>query len=554
MDHALIVMFQLIASLGVVFSTIAVIVLLMKRLLAQKAKVMSGVAFRALAQNSSSPVIEMWVSTYGANHNALFMNKTISTARFLNILQEQYPKSTFVTRSCSMYGNTCNTIFKVEGENDQTCLISLNWSDHIFKDANTAAYTAKFELEDYLTEDGKLTVSYTTELVSDYSHESSFIQFILDAVKASEIERIYVDMKPDHTVLYKLHVSKGDVDLRPFKIPIHTLHSRYLNLAYEPVEIQFEGENHSIPMSELFSVLESTIELSSNAAIFGIPGSGKTVLVEGLAKHLSEELGYKVIMVPANVVSNLLDPAACAQFVSIIQFEKERGNEVVLIIDEAESLVAKNESGIHSEASTLMLQLLDGTLKRELNIPVVMVFNTKIENLNPAVFRAQRMAQIPIVLKPLKEERARLLVEYLKVHLPGKSFDSKTFELKLKQQNTMSDGTIYAEAGYISLADVYSTFLDQDRRVLISTILRRTSEKTISAKPAKEAITPKIKVLPIPEQVATEVAPRIVRAPVIVSRTNQAIEAALSDIPKEKKAQHQNIPRRDRRRKPKSKK
>lgn len=523
--------FQGIACLGILIVSVLIISHIIIDYFKRFPKKASTAIFRTLSKDSRNEVVDMWASIVGGPYNSKINDNSFVVDKFFSMLQLNF-KGEFCTRLCTDR-NSCNTIYKIT-EGQKIALISVNYSEQLVVDhKGRDAFKANFDISEYAQND-KVSLAYGYELVSDLDYNDPFILNIQGLVKECEAERIFYFNETSATVtLYKLKFGAMGIRFDPFKLELPEFTTDYMDAAYSDAKVEYGGESHGLKMSKIFNLVKKTIAMGGNISIFGSPGSGKTTLLENLAASLTRGTErYKVLMVPANVVAALKSPDNVAALINEVAQEREMGYKVILIIDEAEMLLAKSENGVHSENNTFMLQLLDGTLKKELGVATVLVFNTKIENLNPALFRAMRMAMVPIYLTPLDEDRARNLVKQLKRSLPGKVFDSAKFESILKNENALTDGTVYANQGEISLADVYSCFLDQDfRAMLLSYIREEATSQTLQIKlPTKSPRKVLLKLAPL-ENLAIPTASSQAVAPVLAVKAESVSTAPKPVIP-----------------------
>ena len=534
------IFFQAVASLGLVGATIAVIVQILKGEFKKNRSKKNNVDYRKLKLDSSNPVIEKWVTRHGTSTHALTTTATIASDKLLEDLKLTFPESEFLERLC-VDQRSCNTIFAVK-QGEQEVLLSINWSSHETSDAQDRPYftASEFEIDNFIQE-GRMSIGYGTEVVSDLDYNDPMVKNILAIIKQSRVDRqYYFDDKEEVTTLHRLQFWMDTITFSPYKVPTSDYSAEYIDTAYAAADVAYEGEKHSLKMSSVLNLVQKTIELKKNVCLFGTPGTGKTTLLEAIAARLtSDSRRYMPLFLPAATVSQLRDTQTMAKFVEEVKRQQENGREIVLMLDESEILLAASTNGIHTSDATFMLNFLDGTTSRELGIATILVFNAPIEKLNPAVFRSMRMGMIPIHLGPLAETQARALVLKLKRTLPGKIFDAKAFEKVLRETNRMTDGTTYAEAGYMSLADIYACFLDQDYRAMLLSFIRKESMGTET-----------------PQKVAAPVASPVKVKRIKLTAPQQKEDVAAPAVPAEtqsKATQPQKGPRRDRRRNKKNK-
>jgi hypothetical protein len=122
--------------------------------------------------------------------------------------------------------------------------------------------------------------------------------------------------------------------------------------------------------------------------VSGVPGTGKTVWTQAVAKEILMPLGYVVFILDHNAVENFVPPTYLER--------------ICLIINEADNLAQNRamEAAQYSNKTEHILSLLDGTLYRsvidemgsqlEQRLVVLMTCNT-MERLDPAMLRKGRI-------------------------------------------------------------------------------------------------------------------------------------------------------------------
>ncbi len=114
--------------------------------------------------------------------------------------------------------------------------------------------------------------------------------------------------------------------------------------------------------------------------LHGDPGTGKTSYI----KHLTSLIKDKdVLFVPPSMAEMLSEP-------SIIPFLMDHKNSI-LIIEDAERVIADREGNGSPAGVSNILNLTDGILGDCLNIQIVATFNMKREKIDPALLRKGRL-------------------------------------------------------------------------------------------------------------------------------------------------------------------
>lgn len=114
--------------------------------------------------------------------------------------------------------------------------------------------------------------------------------------------------------------------------------------------------------------------------LHGDPGTGKTSYIKFLTSLIKEK---DVLFVPPSMAEMLSEP-------SIIPFLMDHRNSI-LVIEDAERVIADREGNGSPAGVSNILNLTDGILGDCLNIQIVATFNMKREKIDPALLRKGRL-------------------------------------------------------------------------------------------------------------------------------------------------------------------
>jgi ATP-dependent 26S proteasome regulatory subunit len=112
----------------------------------------------------------------------------------------------------------------------------------------------------------------------------------------------------------------------------------------------------------------------------GDPGTGKTSYLKYLTRLITDK---EILFIPPSMAESLSEP-------SIIPFLMEHKNSI-LIIEDAERVIADREGNGSSAGVSNILNLTDGILGDCLNIQIVATFNMKREKIDQALLRKGRL-------------------------------------------------------------------------------------------------------------------------------------------------------------------
>ncbi len=169
---------------------------------------------------------------------------------------------------------------------------------------------------------------------------------------------------------------------------------------FESVSIQ---EYYNDDFLEIDSMIVGAMAKKQSGIILlhGEPGTGKTTYI----KHIiSEFKNREFIFVQNDFVRDLLKPA----FMSFLLDNKN----CILIIEDAEKVVAARDSFNEDSVVSTILQLTDGLFSDFLNIKIICTFNTDIDRIDKALLRKGRMIA-KYHFRPLTAEKTEALARKL---------------------------------------------------------------------------------------------------------------------------------------------
>jgi hypothetical protein len=169
---------------------------------------------------------------------------------------------------------------------------------------------------------------------------------------------------------------------------------------FESVSIQ---EYYNDDFLEIDSIIVDAIGKKGSGMVLlhGDPGTGKTTYI----KHLiSKFKNREFIFVQNDFVRDLLKPG----FVSFLLNNKNS----ILIIEDAEKVVASRDNFTEDSVVSTILQLTDGLFSDFLNIKIICTFNTDIDRIDKALLRKGRLIAKYRFL-PLTAEKTAALAKKL---------------------------------------------------------------------------------------------------------------------------------------------
>lgn len=180
-----------------------------------------------------------------------------------------------------------------------------------------------------------------------------FDSFLIN-IKKSGINLIKSHMGHLDTEEYEMNISDINLEKNYGKnfVKIHDLIIKRLNTPQDKGIILFHGE----------------------------PGTGKTSYIKYLTHLITDK---EILFIPPAMTESLSDP-------SIIPFLMDHKNSI-LIVEDAERVIADRELNGSSMGVSNILNLTDGILGDCLNIQIIATFNMKREKIDPALLRKGRL-------------------------------------------------------------------------------------------------------------------------------------------------------------------
>lgn len=168
----------------------------------------------------------------------------------------------------------------------------------------------------------------------------------------------------------------------------------------------------------------------------GLPGTGKTYYIRHLLKEMSEA-NKIVIYMPPNMVDYLVDPGFMTFLQQTVSEHSADGNFCVLLIEDAEPLLASRNADTRIQGVTNLLNMTDGLLNDMLKLQIICTFNVELRQLDAALLRPGRLIARK-EFKALGEIEANLLAQSLgiKHHFKAPATLSEIYAL-LKNKNTL---------------------------------------------------------------------------------------------------------------------
>ncbi len=157
-------------------------------------------------------------------------------------------------------------------------------------------------------------------------------------------------------------------------------------------EIRDLDINYGFGFAKFHDELMQRFNTSSKGLVLfhGLPGTGKTYYIRHLLKKMAS--GNKVVIyMPPNMVDHLVEPAFMTFISNAVSQWNEDEQFCVLLIEDAEPLLAKRQEGIRIQGVSNLLNMTDGLLNDMLNMQIICTFNVDLKKLDSALLRPGRL-------------------------------------------------------------------------------------------------------------------------------------------------------------------
>lgn len=224
-----------------------------------------------------------------------------------------------------------------------------------------------------INEDRRQMVQLKTYREEEFDKFSVLLYY--DASKFTLNEQFDIESLSGHRVTEK---TNGGISL--IKLELGHLDSENFDLKVQDVNVETNYGKDFVKIHELLVEKLNKKDSKGIVLFHGDPGSGKTTYIKYLTQFIEDK---EIMFIPPSMAESLSEP-------SIIPFLMEHRNSI-LIIEDAERVIADRESNGSSMGVSNILNLTDGILGDCLNIQVIATFNMKREKIDSALLRKGRL-------------------------------------------------------------------------------------------------------------------------------------------------------------------
>ena len=239
------------------------------------------------------------------------------------------------------------------------------------------------------------------------------------------IQRFSIEKKPDKPVINIIETTGNNFTMKEY-----------------PVDDNFEIRDLDVNYGYGFQKFHNDLMMRFNTSTKGLvlfhgaPGTGKTYYIRHLLRSMAASKKV-VIYMPPNMVDHLVEPLFMTFLTEEVKTWSEEGNFCVLLIEDAEPLLAKRQEGVRIQGITNLLNMSDGLLNDMLNLQIICTFNVGLRKLDSALLRPGRLIARK-EFKPLPELDANLLAQRIGVkhHFKGPATLGEIYAMR-KNQNIL---------------------------------------------------------------------------------------------------------------------
>lgn len=195
----------------------------------------------------------------------------------------------------------------------------------------------------------------------------------------NHISNCIIHKKPDKPVIQMIETNQNG-----FAMKEHAVDDNF--------EIKDLDLNYGYGFEKFHDELMHRFNISTKGLVLfhGLPGTGKTFYIRHLLRKMA--INNKIVIyMPPNMVDHLVDPGFMTFLAEQVQEWSEEGNFCVLLIEDAEPLLAKRQEGVRIQGVTNLLNMTDGLLNDMLNLQIICTFNVDLKKLDSALLRPGRL-------------------------------------------------------------------------------------------------------------------------------------------------------------------
>jgi len=285
----------------------------------------------------------------------------------------------------------------------------------------------QFDLPDFISEDNENAGSVFTSPFHLFhpSDDSGKRDKNFEYLLQNYINQCSLEKMPDQPEIYMVQVEAGK-----FALQSHSVNDSF--------EIKNLDMNYGYGFKKFHEELMARFKNESKGLVLfhGEPGTGKTYYIRHLLRSMADN-NKIVIYMPPNMVDHLVEPSFMSFIAQEVSNYSLDGYFCVLLIEDAEPLLAARSSETRIQGVTNLLNMTDGLLNDMLNLQIICTFNVGLKKLDKALLRPGRLLARK-EFKAMSELDANILAQQLGVkhHFTKPAALSEVYAL-VKNKNTL---------------------------------------------------------------------------------------------------------------------
>ncbi len=202
----------------------------------------------------------------------------------------------------------------------------------------------------------------------------------------------------DFERLLSVYINDCQVEDKPEQPYIHIVEvaNNNFQIIRHPINNNFEIRDLDINYGYGFEQFHNELmmrfkgETKGLVLFHGLPGTGKTYYIRHLLREMANA-NKVVIYMPPNMVDYLTEPSFLTFLSRTVKNYSTSNQFCVLLIEDAEPLLAQRESESRIQGVTNLLNMTDGLLNDMLKLQMICTFNVELSKLDAALLRPGRL-------------------------------------------------------------------------------------------------------------------------------------------------------------------
>lgn len=270
---------------------------------------------------------------------------------------------------------------------------------------------------------------------SGQSRDNIEAHFYWNGKQPEDFEKVYEQLKNYYSDKAKKNPNVNVIIQTPNGFQIQTAGE---------VTHKFDPENYEPPIVNLYQKVCETVRTKNFEKgrlwlMHGKPGTGKTYLIRGLINEVGRDATF--LMIPPDLILQVGSPGMISVFLN--HASNSDGKPLVIILEDADKALAPRDGSNISFIQSI-LNLTAGILGDALNVAILATTNVDKVDIEPALIRSGRLAEIAEFGDLSKEKAEQIYVNLLLKKDPNISEDAITLLVSKNITKPMTLSEVYA--------------------------------------------------------------------------------------------------------------